>query len=371
MKRILSLALALALLLCACASQSADETGTSEPVDETIEQTEAETDPVETEAETNPTETEAEPSEAALLYVNPLNGEAIAEPYTARPVAVMLNNILAAMPQHGQSQADILYEVLAEGGITRCMAVYSDVSAVPKIGSVRSSRLYYVELAQSYDAIYVHAGGSTEALNYLSSSGWADIDGNSGSSSYFYRDSDRISAGYAWEHTLFTSGPQLVAAAEALGLRSTVEEGTTFGLEFDDSTVYVGSSAETVQVKFGIGTKTTSFTYNADDSLYYAAQFGSDYIDGTTGEALTFRNLLVLRTSLSVLSGEAGYLRVDTTGSGTGYYMCNGQCVAIRWSRESVTDPFTYTLESGAPLVLSPGKTYIAVVSTSASIQYS
>ena len=98
--------------------------------------------------------------EPALPYVNPLTGEGCARDIAQkRPVAVMLNNLKKALPQLGVSQADIIYEAPAEGGITRMLAVFQSVEEVGNIGSVRSARDYYVSLAMGHDALYLHAGG--------------------------------------------------------------------------------------------------------------------------------------------------------------------------------------------------------------------
>lgn len=102
--------------------------------------------------------------EPALPYVNPLTGEGCARDIAQkRPVAVMLNNLKKALPQLGVSQADIIYEAPAEGGITRMLAVFQSVEEVGNIGSVRSARDYYVSLAMGHDALYLHAGGSPGA----------------------------------------------------------------------------------------------------------------------------------------------------------------------------------------------------------------
>lgn len=99
--------------------------------------------------------------EPVLPYVNPLTGEGCAQDIAQkRPVAVMLNNLKKALPQLGVSQADIIYEAPAEGGITRMLAVFQSVEEVGNIGSVRSARDYYVSLAMGHDALYLHAGGS-------------------------------------------------------------------------------------------------------------------------------------------------------------------------------------------------------------------
>ena len=102
---------------------------------------------------------EPEP-EPVYPYFNPLTGEGLMEDISARrPVAVMLNNLEKALPQLGVGQADVIYEIVAEGGITRMMALFQDVEGAGNLGSIRSARDYYVNLACGHDAIYVHAGG--------------------------------------------------------------------------------------------------------------------------------------------------------------------------------------------------------------------
>ena len=92
-------------------------------------------------------------------------------------------------------------------------------------------------------------------------------------------------------------------------------------------------------------------------------------MDASTGKTVTFRNILVLRMATSVQS-DGQLLTINTTGSGSGYFICNGQIVNIKWSRSSVTQPFTYTLENGTPITFGVGSTYIGVVPTNATIVF-
>ncbi len=382
MKRILPLILVWMLLLSACQGEeqpiatttvpsttntevppsSSVTPPSSDPTDETTQAT----DPAD---ETDPTETQPQ-----LDYQNPLNGEALADPFMGRPVAVMLNNIKAAMPQHGVSQADILFEVLAEGGITRCMGIYSNIADVEKLGSVRSARKYYVDIARGYGAAYVHAGGSEEALNYLTGLKKMDLDGLT-TSAYFYRDQDRINANYSLEHTLFTSGEKLLAFAGQCGVPMTLEQEQSYEMAFDDGTLIVGEAAKKVTVYFNQGgkpssyTKSTILTYDEDTKQYFAQQHGGNYIDGNTKETVSFRNIVVLYAPTRMQSDNY-HLTVDTVGSGTGYFFCNGQKVAIHWSRESVNDPFRYTLENGKTVTFGVGSTYIGVIPTNATVTW-
>ncbi len=374
MKQLFCLALAACLLLCACAQPNQSPTTeppTSEPIvtSEPTKATEPPTDP--------PTTPPTDPTDPPVVYTSPLTGQVLDAPMTSRPYAVMLNNIKDAMPQHGVSQANILYEIIVEGSITRCMGIYSDIASVEALGSIRSARKYYVDIAQSYDAIYVHAGGSNEAYNYMSSIKCDHIDGVKGvnASQYYYRDQARKDAGYSLEHTMFITGQKAVEYATYRKCTLTRDEEISYGLQFDMDTQIVGTAANQVKIYFNMSsklsssTKYTKMTYNAEDGLYYAYQHGGDYVDGNTGKTIAFKNVLVLKAKTTTQADKT--LRtVELTGSGEGYFVCNGQLVPIQWSRESLYQPFVYTLENGTPLTLGVGSTYIGIIPTKGLVVY-
>lgn len=375
MKRLCICCAAVLLLLCACAQPGEVPADTTVP--DTAAPAVASSAAPETEAPTAPPTTvpdTAEETEPLLLYRNPLNGQPLAEPYTGRPVAIMLNNIQAAMPMYGNSRADILYEVLTEGGITRCLGIYSDISGIPQIGSVRSARKYFVELAQGYDALYIHFGGATEALNYLKTITLDELDGMK-SGSYVFQDKARVKAGYASEHTWFVAGDTVLQYMQDKGIARTVEADRDYGLTFGDQVSLEGQEAETVTVWFNQGsrpsssTKYTRFTYSADTGLYTASQYGADFLDAATGEALQFRNVLALRCSNS-LQADGYRMTIATTGSGSGFFACNGEIVPILWSRSSVLEPYQFTLEDGTPITLGVGSTYIALIPLRGQVDY-
>ena len=310
-----------------------------------------------------------EPTATPTEITNPLTGEAIEADISAnRPYAVMLNNIKVALPQCGISKADILYEVLAEGNITRFEAIFSDLHGVGTIGSMRSSRPYYIELALSYGAIYVHAGGSDQAYSDISSKGVDNIDGVRGaySGEIFFRDPSRMK--YGSEHSLFTTSDKVLEYTSKLGYESAHNGTFDYGLSFSKSPDLGSSaaSAATVNVSFE-GIKDTSFTYHADTGLYTGYQYGTDLIDGTTSEAVLFKNLLVLYAESKILDdyGRRSF-NLDTTG--TGHFICNGKTVFIKWSHSGTGSSFNYTLEDGTTLELGVGKTYIAIVPTNSTI---
>ena len=146
MKRTICLFTALLLLLLpACGDTSSDPSELPE-----------------TQALPETSEPTPEPTHEPSQY-EPLTGLPCDEDLSGtRPAAVMLNNLKSALPQQGNSQADIIYEVLAEGGITRMLGIYQHPERVGPIGSVRSARQYFWELSQGHNAVFIHAGGSPE-----------------------------------------------------------------------------------------------------------------------------------------------------------------------------------------------------------------
>ena len=314
---------------------------------------------------TEPPETEPpEPTEEVEpAYRNFFNGAPLDEPDYARPFAVMINNIKEALPQCGVSSADIIYEILAEGGVTRMMAIFSDIRSAEHLGSVRSIRPYYIDVALGYGAVTVHAGGSDDAYSRIRNEKFDDIDGVRGNYpvTVFYRDQTRRYSGYAIEHTLFTEGENLYNCAEKLGFSMTLPEDYDNGLRFvSDATPESGETAREVKIVFNLG-KSTSMSYNADLGLYTARQQGGDYIDGNTQAALTFRNLIAIDAYTKVLDNY-GRLRVDLIASGEGWYICGGKAEPITWERSAVNDHFRYYRADGSELTVSEGKTYIAVL---------
>lgn len=361
MKRIAVLFLIVSLLLSGC-SCSKNPTPTTEATTESTTQ--------ETTEVTQPSTTPSKPAE--VQYRHPLTGMPLDKPWSGQATAVVINNLKAAMPQHGISQADIFYEVEVEGDITRCLAIFTDLSGVSVIGPIRSARTYYNSLAVSYDAPLVHCGGS-EGLALSGRYGasgdtianWEHID-QAYNGKYFYRDKDRLNSGFSYEHTLFTKGELLQQAMDAKGYNTPTDK--SFGLQFSDSVTLNGENAEEVVIKFKAG-KTTKLVYSAATQNYKMVQHGQDHVDGNTGNVVTFKNVIAIYTN-EWYHPDGMHKLYDTIGSGKGYAAINGKIVPILWNRESLRSPFTYTLEDGTPLVLEAGNSYIALVGIKHDISY-
>ena len=355
MKRMLFVLLAVCLVLAACGGEAAAPTTGAPTTEATVPTTEA----------TTPPTTEA-PTEPPVLYRHPLTGQPLDEPFAGRIVAFTINNIPAARPHHGVSQADMIYEVTVEGGATRCLALFTDLAGVGPIGSVRSARTYFISLARCYNAVFVHSGRSEYAQKVFNTGVCDHVDADP---AIFYRDQTRQNAGYAYEHTHFTNGQKALEYLQGR-FTMTVEPDTGYGLGFVDEQVLNGESAKTAQVNFGAGyVKTTKFTYDETTNSYTAFQNGADYIDGNTKELLRFENVLVLHAVRSAVPGApGGNVYHQLVGENKGYYVSGGQMVPIKWTRASDDDVFVYTLEDGTPLNLIPGKTYVGIIPVEGSL---
>lgn len=371
MKRLFAMLLALTLLLSACGGKPTPTEPSTEPSTEPTVLTEptVSSEPTEPPATTEPTPT-TEPVKQ-VLYRHPLTGAPLEAPWSGQIAAVMVNNIKDSMPQHGLTGADIIYEIEEESSITRNMALYTDLAAVEQIGSIRSTRTYFVSVAAAFDAYLIHCGTSKYAAGgrYNSSgyklSNWKHID-QFYNASYFFRDSERWNSGkYAWEHTLFTTGELLTKALEGKA-NSTPAGG--FGLKFaENASLSTGTDAKEIVITFK-NKKTTTFVYDEGTGLYKRMQFGADSIDANNNQVLAVKNVIAIYTKQT--GSSSGHQFYDTIGKGEGYAAMNGKIVPILWSRADVNSPYIYTLTDGTPLELDVGKTYIAVVGIRHAISY-
>ena len=359
MKRMFALILAVSLLLCACGTKPAETTAPTTVPETTVPVTTA---PPET---TVPPTTEA--TEPPTVYCNPLTGEVLDAPSDVRPYAIMINNTTKAVPQCGISKADMIYEIVAEGSITRFMAIFPGLSDVDVIGPVRSVRPYFFRIAEHYGAILSSAGGSKEAITAIRKEGWNYLNGISGAGSAFYRDQwRRENKGY--EHSLMTTGEKLTKAAEKAGFQTTMEP-VDYGFHFTDEAMTAGEAAEKITIWFYNNGKKTVMNYNAESGLYAMYQHGADAVDGNDKSAITFRNVVVLVADTSV-KDKKGHLETQTTGTGEGYYARDGKIIPIKWSRESNSAKYVYTDPEGNPVSFGIGKTYVAIVPDGSPFSY-
>jgi hypothetical protein len=254
-----------------------------------------------------------------------------------------------------------------EGGTTRMIGLYSDVSKTERLGPTRSVRPYLLSVARSFGAILVHAGGSPQGYDQLKKTGWDNLDGvqGPGAGSYYKRDNTRKVD--SW-HTMYITGENILKYTKKRGHDNTLDQMANYGFLFDEDVALSGDNATSVEVRFKKGGKKSTFTYQESTGDYTMKQLGNSYTDANTGEKVHFENILVLETKVGVLDDYGRLYQELEDKSGDGHFVCNGKMIPIRWSRDKATKPFVFTDTDGNPITLSVGRTYIAVVYKNAPI---
>lgn len=288
------------------------------------------------------------------MVINEYSGEWIDESLEfQRPICIMINNIIDAMPQSGISQADITYEVLVEGGITRFMCVFKDYSNVPKLGPVRSARHYYVQISNMMQGIYTHVGWSIYANELIVNSGVNNINGLYDGTA-FYRDESRYAP-----HNCYTDSEKLqktLAENYGYSLSYVGERSDMFHFNINDTPIGNGQTANKVTTAFSSDRKPW-FEYNSEDGLYYRFQYGDKQIDDQTGEQLSYKNVIVMFVAYSDL-GE-GLKDIDFTTGGDALYFTDGEYKDITWELDGGV--IKYYDADGEQLKMNPGKSFITL----------
>lgn len=282
-----------------------------------------------------------------------------------RPVAVMVNNVEAALPQYGIEEADLIFEIPVEGDLTRLMAMYGDYTKVPRVCSVRSCRYYYPVFAMGYDAFYIHWGIDRSVISYVNGLGIDRFDGMSSGRRLFGRDQNRRNSGYRTEHTGYFDG---TAFADV------VEEG--YRLDLDDyykdpafrfckpEKTIKPDGEKCIQADINFGGATCTLSYDSETREYRKDINGHAHIDGKSGEQLSFKNAFILETYICLR--EDGYHKhIDWQGSddATAYYLTEGTVQKVHWKKDGGTEDgrLIFFDDEGKEIRVNRGKTYIAV----------
>jgi len=336
-----------------------------------------------TEAETDPEEYEEEYEEEIWVDPRPralLTGMPIDEAYlNRRPVAAVINNIHIALPQSGIAQADVIYEVLSEGNITRLIGIFQ--SDIPeKIGPVRSTRDYFVDFAFNHDAIFIHHGGSATGYARIRNTGIPNLDGMALEGTVFWRDRSypewHAHTGLRpTEHSSYTGWEQLSSHITSRGIRSTINDNPAFGFNFVDCLEDIPAassaghgSANRIYVSFS-PTYGRTFVFDHETGLYMVENSSGPLQDAETEAQVAVANVLVQLTTKRVIDNE-GRRYVGTVGEGTGYLATGGRVYRVRWAKASHTAPMRWYFEDGTPLALTPGQTWINVFQSNGVVTF-
>lgn len=275
-----------------------------------------------------------------------------------RPIAVMINNHNAARPNHaGLQDAYIVYEIITEGGITRMMAIFKDQNTA-KIGSVRSSRHYFLDYAMENDAIYTHFGWSERAKSDISKLKINNINGLYDSLG-FWRDK---TLNVAYEHTAFTSIEKLKKVISKKGYRDTTTQQLLLNYSIEEVDINAKENAEVankVSIKYS-NYATTSYEYDPELKVYKRSVSGKAHVDAVTKQQYTAKNIIVAKIA-NYSFDSYGRQDLKNIGSGDGYYITNGYAVPIIWSKASRSSQTVYKYLDGEEITVNDGNTYIQI----------
>ncbi|WP_207634126.1 DUF3048 domain-containing protein [Halalkalibacter urbisdiaboli] len=299
-------------------------------------------------------EKEEEEVKETFTYTFPLTGVGTNEEINRRVIGVTINNAPQARPQTGLVDADLVYEVLAEGDVTRFVALYQ--STLPeKVGPVRSARPYHIDLINGYDALMVLHGWSPEAERLLTG-GKADfLNGLFYDGTLFQRSSDRKAP-----HNSYITFENIVKGLEDRGYEIT---GDVPSLVFaEESERLTGADAKEITVTYN--RYQVDYIFNEETGMYQRFNGENQTVDHETGEELSVANLLVAEMDHRVLD-DVGRRAINLTSGGKALLFQDGNVEEVQWKND---DGRIIAVKDGEPVPLKPGQTWINIIPTSPGI---
>ncbi len=317
----------------------------------------------------SPTATGTAAAPTPELQPTPTAGEAngfILPAEGIRPIAVMIDNEgTRSLPQGGLDQAQVIYEIIVEGGETRLMPLFWGVSP-QMIGSVRSSRHYFLDYSMENDAIYVHFGWSPMAKSDISTLKINNINGVSNGGEIFW---DLTKDKGNWQDS-YTSMQNISDFIKKVKYRTTTDKKVNFSYNRSYVEPVSDKQAGKITVRYS-GTYTCGYEYDSLTKSYMRFRKGEPQIERVTGKQLAAANIIIQFTDNYTIKGDkAGRQEVRTVGSGKGYFITYGKAVSIKWSKSDRRAPTKYTDDAGNPILLNPGQTWIQVVPVNGRVTF-
>lgn len=289
-----------------------------------------------------------------------LTGLQVQPEINTRPVTgIMVENSMDARPQSGLKDAGVVFEAIAEGGVTRFLALFQDTQP-DYVGPVRSARSYYVKWLQGFDATYAHVGGSPEALQYVRDNGVKDLDQFYNSGSY-----QRVTNRYA-PHNVYTSVPKLVELAKAKGY--TTSTFTGFNRKAPDTSK--APNATKIDINISSSTYNSHYDYDAQSNTYKRVMGGQPHVTERSGAQLAPSVVVAMVMSYNIASDRV-HSEYNAIGSGEVFVFQDGMVTKGTWSKPDAKSQITLTDAAGGPLKLNPGQTWIAAVAAANRVFYS
>jgi len=306
-----------------------------------------------------------------------------------RPLGVMIENHEEARPQSGLSKADVIYEAVAEGGITRFLGIYY-CQDTKMLGPVRSARVYFIDLVSGYgdQPLYVHVGGANtpgpaDALGMLSDLGWTgenDLNQFSIGFPTFWRDYERL-PDVATEHTMYSATSKLWQVGKERGFTNENPKGKEWDNSFEPwkfkDDAGKGDRPESFIAGFnfwdGYKEYAVMWTYSPSDNSYKRSNGGKAHQDKNEGEQLAVKNVaFAFMSEKNVNDGYENnvHLAYGTTGSGKGVVLQDGKKIEGTWQKVKRTDMLRFFDLKGDEIEFNRGQTWVEIVPVGTEIDY-
>ncbi len=300
-----------------------------------------------------------------------------------RPLAVMIENHQEARPQSGLSSADVVYETVAEGGITRFMAVYYCHIGDTQVGPVRSARTYFLDWLSEYDALYAHVGGANspgpaDALGQIIKYGIKDLNQFSIGFPTFWRDYQRLGHAVATEHTMYSTTQKLWEIGAKRKWTNVDEDGIAWDKAFipwkfkDDQ---AAPAVNKIDITFWSSQGDYAVTWNYDQgcNCYKRTNGGQSHVDLNTKQQLNPKVVVVQYMKESHANdGYEGnaHLLYGNKGQGKAVIFQDGKATEGTWSKASRTAREKFFDKAGKEIVFNRGQIWIQTVPEGSDAKY-
>lgn len=326
------------------------------------EETNQEQVAMETEAAEEGDAAEEEEESRDGMYRSELTNEWIDEELKdQRPIAVMVDNEVTALPHYGLSEADVVYEMMnstANGRITRFMALFKDYESVEQIGSIRSVRPTNLIISAEWNAIVCHDGGPFYIDEYLAEP----------STDHFSGTFSRVNNGKSREFTEYILSGDMEDNFDNSSVDKEYNEyyeGAHYQFASETNPVDLSDKADAIDaalVDLPFPHNGSYLEYDEETGLYNYFEYGKAHVDpGNDNAQMCFKNLLIQSCGYQQYD-EHGYMIFDCVSKGGGYYVTNGKAIPVTWEKTSMTSPTRYYDADGNEITINTGKTYVGFV---------
>jgi hypothetical protein len=287
------------------------------------------------------------------------------EVWNQLPLGIMIENTPSARPQAGLSEAAVVYETLAEGAVTRFLAIFPQATKPKQVGPIRSTRPYYVDWAKEYDAVLIHAGGSRDAFNEV---------GNLRVRSYdtltkrAYAYTFRVCYG---EHCLFTDKTRLEKLVAANKLDTYNASSTGWKFKNDTALKNRPNTLKKLTIDFNGRTYKVEWRYNRATNKYLRWNGGYIAKDRNTNKQLTASNVIFMRIPKEKVLDRKGHLGLQLTGTGDAILYRDGQAIPLRWVKPNTSSrTIFYQKSNNKEVEFNRGTTWVEVVPGNRTVLY-